>query len=138
VIIQVRVLSLSDDVTTFLKREDETFLTQFLTPNMPKCQIKNTRQRRFAECQIKNTRQRSFFAECQNKTLGKGFFVECQIKTLGKAIFQTMFWCPKRLQIKKFLTTKFYNFSRSTNFILIISSFGKVIIMLLTKSISLM
>lgn len=33
-IIQVRVLSLSDNVTTFLKREDETFLTQFLTLNM--------------------------------------------------------------------------------------------------------
>jgi hypothetical protein len=48
----------------------------------------------------KNTRQRSFLPSTK-KTLGKGFFAECQSKTLGKAIFQTKFWCPKRIQIKK-------------------------------------
>jgi hypothetical protein len=47
----------------------------------------------------------------KKKALGKGFFAECQSKTLGKAIFQTTFWCPKRIQIKKFSTTKFHNFS---------------------------
>jgi hypothetical protein len=45
------------------------------------------------------------------KKLDKGFFVECQNKTLGKVIFQTTFWCAKRIQIKKFSTTKFHNFS---------------------------
>jgi hypothetical protein len=45
------------------------------------------------------------------KTLGKGFFVECQSKTHGKAIFQTTFWCPKRIQIEKFSTIKFHNLS---------------------------
>jgi hypothetical protein len=55
---------------------------------------------------INGSRQRSFFAECQKKTLGKGFFAECQSKTLGKAIFQTTFWCPKRIQIKKVFNYK--------------------------------
>jgi hypothetical protein len=73
----------------------------------------------------------------KKKALGKGFFAECQSKTLGKAIFQTTFWCPKRIQIKKFSTTKFHNFSWSTNFILVISLFDKVIITLFTKSICL-
>jgi hypothetical protein len=57
--------------------------------------------------------------------------------SLDKAIFQTTFWCPKQIQIKKFSTTKFHNFSRSTNFILVISSFDKVIITLFTKSMCL-
>jgi len=35
VVIQVRVLPVSDDVTTFLETEDETFLTEFLTQYEP-------------------------------------------------------------------------------------------------------
>jgi hypothetical protein len=60
----------------------------------------------FAEHPINGSWQRS-----KKKALGKGFFAECQSKTLGKVIFQTTFWCPKRIQIKKFSTTKFHNFS---------------------------
>jgi hypothetical protein len=56
----------------------------------------------FIKCQIKNTRS----LLSAKKTLGKDFFAECQSKTLGKAIFQTMFWCPKRIQIKKFSNYK--------------------------------
>jgi hypothetical protein len=54
---------------------------------------------------------KKFLCRVPKKTLGKDFFAECQSKTLGKAIFQTMFWCPKRIQIKKFSTTKSHNFS---------------------------
>jgi hypothetical protein len=77
----------------------------------------------FAESQIKNTQQslcrvsnknhlaKKFICRVPKKTLGKGFFAECQNKTLGTAIFQTTFWCSKGIQIKKFSTTKFHNFS---------------------------
>jgi hypothetical protein len=54
---------------------------------------------------------KKFLCRVQKKTLGKDFFAECQSKTLGKLIFQTTFWCPKQIQIKKFSTTKFHNFS---------------------------
>ena len=35
--------------------------------------------------------------------------------------FEISIWDPKRIQMKKLSTTKFYNFSRSTTFILIVS-----------------
>jgi len=65
-----------------------------------------------------HTRHRSLFAEC--------FLYTRQRK------FQIEFWSPKWIQIKKFSTTKLYNFSRSTIFILL-SSFDKVKINLFTK-----
>jgi hypothetical protein len=57
-------------------------------------------------------------------------------KTLKK--FQIKIWKPKWIQIKKILTTKLYNFSRSTTFILLLSSFDKVKINLFTNFTSLL
>ena len=57
---------------------------------------------------------------------------------LGKSFFQSNFWGPKWIQMKDFSTTKLYNFSRSTKFILVISSFDKATITLFIKSTSLL
>ena len=54
-----------------------------------------------------------------------------------KSIFPCTFWGPKRIQMKKFSTTKLYNFSRSTSFILATSSFDKEIVTFFIKSSSL-
>jgi hypothetical protein len=83
-------------------------------------------------------------AECFFLTLGKffwhlakKFFAECYFFTLGKHKFQSTFWSSKLIQMKKVYNTNLYNFLRSTNFILVISSFDKLIVTLFTKSISL-
>ena len=67
----------------------------------------------------------------------KRHFAVCIFFALGKSVFQSNFWGPKWIQIKNFLTTKLYNFSRSTKFILVISSFDKATITLFLKSTSL-
>ena len=78
----------------------------------------------FAECLCFGTRRRGI--------LPCAFFL-----ALDKSVFQINFWGPKQIQMKKFSTTKLYNFSRSTKFILIISSFDKATITLFIKSTSL-
>ena len=92
-----------------------------------------------------------YFAECHFSALGKmrlcrvPFFGTRQrdilpcafFFALGKLFFQSNFWGPKWIQMKKFSTTKLHNFSRSTKFILVISSFDKAKITLLIKSTSL-
>ena len=104
-----------------------------------------------------------YLAEClnenKNKTLGKmhlwrvffghsikmyfsGHFFWHTAKCIfveghDKSIFPSTFWGLKRIQMKKFSTTKLYNFSRSTSFILSISSFDKVKVTFFRKSTSL-
>ena len=67
----------------------------------------------------------------------KRHFAVCIFLALGKSVFQSNFWGPKWIQMKNFSTTKLYNFSRSTKFILVISSFDKATITLFIKSTSL-
>ena len=67
----------------------------------------------------------------------KRHFAVCIFFALDKLFFQSNFWDPKWIQMKNFSTTKLYNFSRSTKFILVISSFDKATITLFIKSISL-
>ena len=97
----------------------------------------------FAECQIKYTRQtkthgkirlcRVFFSGTRQRS-----FLPCAFFfALGKSFFRSNFWGPKWIQMKNFSTTKLYNFSRSTKFILVISSFDKATITLFIKSTSL-
>ena len=92
-----------------------------------------------------NTRQRGslpsvFF------TLGKELLCRVFFFTLGKELicrvlffytrqrkFQSTFWSSKLIQIKKFSTTKLYNSSRCTMFVLIYSSYDKVKINLFTN-----
>ena len=73
-----------------------------------------------------------FFGTRQRGILPCAFFF-----ALGKLFFQSNFWGPKWIQMKKISTTKLYNFSRSTKFILVISSFDKTTITLFIKSTSL-
>ena len=54
---------------------------------------------------------------------------------LGKSVFQSTFWGPKWIQMKNFSTTKLYNFSRSTKFILVICSSDIVVVTLFTNHI---
>ena len=75
----------------------------------------------FAECLCFGTRQRGI--------LPCVFFFGL--------VFQSNFWGPKWIQMKNFSTTKLYNFSRSTKFILVIYSFDKATITLFIKSTSL-
>jgi hypothetical protein len=81
----------------------ERFFRTLGKKGFAECQIKNTRQslctRQRRICRVSNKKHsaKEVYLPSVKKTLGKGFFAECQIKTLGKAIFQTMFWCPKRL-----------------------------------------
>ena len=67
----------------------------------------------------------------------KRHFAVCIFLALGKSVFQSNFWDPKWIQMKNFSTTKLYNFSSSTKFILVISSFDKATITLFIKSTSL-
>jgi hypothetical protein len=52
---------------------------------------------------------------------------------LGKEIFQNTFWGSKLTQMKKFSTTKLFNSSRCTMFILVICSFDKMKVNLFTN-----
>ena len=66
----------------------------------------------FAECCFSGTRQRRL---CRQRK------------------FQSTFWSSKLIQMKKFSTTKLYNSSRCTIFVLIFSSYDKVKINLFTN-----
>ena len=93
---------------------------------------------RFAECLFPGTRQRCILPSAFVLALDKEAF--CRVHfflALGKSVFQSTFWGPKWIEMKNFSTTKLYNFSRSTKFILFICSFGKATITLFIKSTSL-
>lgn len=77
------------------------------------CLFSGTRQRLFAVCLFSGTRQTS--------CLPCAFFV-----AHGKQVLPITFWSPKRIQMKKILTTKLYNLSRCTIFVIIIFSYDKV------------
>ena len=73
----------------------------------------------FAECCFSGTRQRRL---CR-----VFFFYTRQRK------FQNTFWSSKLIQMKKFSTTKLYNSSRCTMFVLVFSSYDKVKVNLFTN-----
>lgn len=96
----------------------------------------------FAEYQTKNSRQKTLGKEFIYRvlfysrqrayllidffpTVGKSFFDECFLK-LGKVNFQVIFWNNKLIKMEKFSSTKLYNSSWCTTFVLVISSYGKV------------
>ena len=102
------------------------------------CYFRHTAKCVFAECLFPGTRQRCILPSAFVLALGKEAF--CRVHffwALGKSVFQSNFWGPKWIQMKNFSTTKLYNFSRSTKFILVISSFDKATITLFIKSTSL-
>ena len=86
----------------------------------------------FAECSFSGTRQSRlcrvfFFNTRQRGSLPSVFFYTRQRK------FQSIFWSSKLIQMKKFSTTKLYNSSRCTMFVLVFSSYDKVKINLFTN-----
>ena len=86
----------------------------------------------FAECFFFDTRQSGslpsvFFNTRQRGSLPSVFFDTRQRK------FQSIFWSSKLIQMKKFLTTKLYNSSRCTMFVLVFSSYDKVKVNLFTN-----
>ena len=106
----------------------------------------------FAECFALGISQKSLFTKCSKKTLGKQIhsakklFAECITFALSKEALCRVFYFNTRqiinskhilkqklIQIRTKTTTKLYNFSRSTTFILVLSSFNKMIVTLFTK-----
>ena len=63
----------------------------------------------------------------------KNFFAECYFFDTRQRKFQSIFLSSKLIQIKKFSTTKLYNSSRCTMFVLVFSSYDKVKINLFTN-----
>ena len=61
-----------------------------------------------------------FFWHSAKKLFAEYFFYTRQRK------FQSTFWSSKLIQMKKFSTTKLYNSSRCTMFVLVFSSYDKV------------
>ena len=91
----------------------------------------------FAECFFSGTRQRrlcGFFAECFFFWhSAKSLFAECYFFYTRQRKFQSTFWSSKLIQMKKFSTTKLYNSSRCTMFVLVFSSYDKVKVNLFTN-----
>ena len=89
----------------------------------------------FAECLFSGTRQRCILPSAFVLALGKEAFCRVHFFALGKSVFQSNFWGPKWIQMKNFSSTKLYNFSRSTKFILVICSSDIVVVTLFTNLI---
>ena len=91
-----------------------------------------TGDRLFAECCFSGTRQsglcRVFFLTLGKEPLCRMLFFDTQQRK-----FQSIFWSSKLIQMKKFSTTKLYNSSRCTMFVLVFSSYDKVKINLFTN-----
>ena len=73
------------------------------------------------------------FTECFFWHSAKSFFAECYFFYTRQKKIQSTFWSSKLIQIKKFSTTKLYNSSRCTMFVLVFSSYNKVKINLFTN-----
>ena len=86
-----------------------------------------TRQRASLPSVFFNTRQRGSLPSVFFWHSAKSFFAECYFffDTRQKK-FQSIFWSSKLIQMKKFSTTKLYNSSRCTIFVLVFSSYDKV------------
>jgi hypothetical protein len=116
-------------------------------PSLPRAGRRSPRQRQalgkeaFAEGQPsakkRPSAKKKSLPRASLLALGKESLPRAYLTALGKEIFQNIFWDTKLTQIKKFSTTKLFNFLRSTKYILVISSFNKSIVMLFTKSTSL-
>ena len=86
----------------------------------------------FVECFFWHSAKR-LFAECFFLTLGKEPLYRVLFFYTRQRKFQSIFWSSKLIQMKKFSTTKLYNSSRCTMFVLVFSSYDKVKVNLFTN-----
>jgi hypothetical protein len=74
---------------------------------------------------VKKHSAKVFFAECFIFDTRQKVSLPSVFSTLDKDNLKIVFWSSKLIQMKKFSTTKLYNSSRCTIYILVVSSYDK-------------